>query len=799
MQEAKSSAAHSNKLIQARDLLFIWKLITRNLFILIVVPVGAYVIGYLYSYRLSNIYGAKVQLLLKSNETYDYQDPIYSGLGAYGVYMDVQNQMRIVRSRDLIGEVIDRINIETSYYIVGRLTKTEVFETLPFKCEVEVLNSEVYERPIKIEILDERFYLMSYELGDISIEHKYEFDKKFENPDFRINLLKRYTFDAASVNSIKSYNYGITFHSRDYLIDKYQSRLSIENIEHTSVLDIGITDDLEQRAKVFLDTLTDSYIDYSERVQVEVNQNTLENIEKQIDTVASFIREKENELLSYKDNNSILHLEKEENEFFNQFVTYSATRRNLEQVKSSIIALEEYLNSSKDERALPPYFFIEESDDYLSDAVGKLRSKQISLEIKRTQESEENPNIINLKKEIVMLKHDIRQYLENLKTAIEKQISLTDKYIGDYQNQIKALPKSAQDILNIERELEVNNKMYLFLLEKKTNTLIARAGIIPQVRVIETTQLLGVVEPDKTKIKRLFTLAGLILALLIAFIRKVFFERIENVASLAQVTTLNILGGVPHLSKTEGFTLMDLQPKSSLAESFRTLRTNLSYLGTTDGRAKRILLSSFLPGEGKTFCSTNLSVILSKADKRTIILDFDLHRPKVHKTFKLSNTIGITNYLAKDAAFDDVVQKEVLPYLDVIAAGPIAPNPSELVLRDKVADLIKEAENRYDYVIIDTPPFGLLNDTLELLKYSDVFVIIMNTNYSRTSGIQRIEEMLSKFDTISKGVVLNNIKESRLKYYYSKYTYKYGYSYSYGYRYGYGYGSDYSNYDSSQE
>ena len=134
MQNNKQqTSGPSNKLIEAKDILFVWKMILKNLGFLIGIPLIAYGIGYVYTYRLTNIYGAKAELLLKSNETYDYQDPIYKGLGAYGVYMDVQNQIRILNSRDLIGEVIDKINIETSYFVVGRIKKVEVFETLPFR------------------------------------------------------------------------------------------------------------------------------------------------------------------------------------------------------------------------------------------------------------------------------------------------------------------------------------------------------------------------------------------------------------------------------------------------------------------------------------------------------------------------------------------------------------------------------------------------------------------------------------------------------------------------------------------
>lgn len=787
----------SNKLIEAKDILFIWKMILKNLGFIIAIPLVAYAIGYVYTYRLTNIYGAKAELLLKSNETYDYQDPIYKGLGAYGVYMDVQNQIRILNSRDLIGEVIDKIHIGTSYYVVGRIKKVEVFETLPFKSTVSVLNPQLYEVPIQVTILNKEEYRIAYSVGGGSVEHTYKFDEEITNSDFVLQLDRRYELDDENIKELKESDYEIVFHSRNYLINKYQSSLSIENIEHTSVITLSVNDELANRAVVYLDTLTNTYVDYSKRSQLEVNENTLNNIQKQIDTVSILIQEKERELLLYKDENAILNINKEEDDFFAEYISFTKDKRMLEQKKGSVIALKEYLKSSDDTRVLPPSFYIEENDGYLKEAIGEVRKRQIRYEIDKTQKSEENKTMIQAQKEIAMLNNDILNYLENLLIAFNQQIEIADSFIRDYKNDIRKLPKSAQGVMNIQRELDVNNKMYLFLLEKKTNTLIARAGIIPQVKIIEKTVGTGVVYPNKTKIIRLFILGGFIFAFLIAIVRKLFFEKIENVNDLAEVSEINIAGGIPFVKDMENPLMIESQPKSHVTESFRTIRTNLSFIGEDkqDGKAKKVLLSSFFPGEGKTFCSTNLANLVAKGSKKTLIIDFDLHRPKVHKMYKIQNQKGVSNFIIGKSEFDDILVKDVYPNLDVITAGPIAPNPSELVLRDKVRELIEHAEGIYDFIIVDTPPFGLLNDTLELTKYVDMFLIIMNTRYTRKKGVEHINQMLAKFDGIGKGLVLNGIKESRLQYYYSKYTYKYTYGYNYGYGYGYGstYGSGYTN------
>jgi capsular exopolysaccharide synthesis family protein len=781
----------TNKLVETKDLMFIWKLIQKNIGILIIIPILAYAVGYIYTYRLTDVYGSKVQLLLKSNDTYDYQDPIYKGLGAYGVYMDVQNQMRILQSKDFIKEIIDKIDINTSYYVVGKLKKKEVFQTLPFKAQIEVIDKNLYESPINIEALDKSTYKLNYTINGSETNITYFFDSTLVNEDLKLNLIKRYSFNDENIKTITDSKYEIIQHATPNLINKYRSSMQIENIEHTSILEIRVLDQIQARGKRFLDTLTTVYIDYSKRIQLEVNQNTLENIEKQLDTISKFIAEKEIELLQYKDNHSILNLTKEDNEYFNKYIEYTKTKRELTQKLKSLESLEAYIINLGDEHILPPSFIVLKEDLYLNKVINKIYELQLDLKTKSASFLPDNQNIIKLNKEIQTLKKDVIIYIGNLKEVFKEQIADVDFYINQNKASIKKIPISEQGISNIKRELDVNNKMYLFLLEKKTNTLIARAGIIPQVRIVESASALGVIQPDKNKLIRLFVLGGFVIALLLAVIRKLFFEKIENVNELADATSLTILGGLPQIKEQESKLIVTHKPKAQITESFRTLRTNLSYLGDNEGRAKRVLISSFFPGEGKTFTSSNLAGLIAMGDKKVLIIDFDLHKPKIHKTFDIENTKGVSTFLIDKHNLVEIIHKDLKPNLDVITAGPIPPNPSELILKKKMKELFELVTTKYDYIIIDTPPFGLLNDAIELAKFADVFIVVTNTKIVRRKGIYAIEEILAK-QNISKGIVLNGIRKTRFQYYYSKYTYKY--NYNYGYNYGYGYGDSYSDY-----
>lgn len=786
----------SNSLIEMKDLQFLWRMVKKNIILLISLPILFYAVGYVYTYRLTDIYGAKMQLLLKQQDTYDYQDPIYKGLGAYGAYMDVRNQIRILQSRDIIEEVVDRMDANTSYFIKGRLKKKEVFGTLPFNATADLFNpAGIHENPIDIYVVDEESYRGSYVLNEIEHQFEGKFEEYAVTQDFSLLLSRNYEFHSENIDRVINSDYQIVFHSNDYMIRHFQSALNVENLEYTSILEVGLTDDIGMRAKVFLDTLAAVFVNYSQQSQLEINQNTLENIEKQIAEVQKILIKIEKQLLKYKKDNDIIELTKEEETYFKQYVTFTEDERELNYMLSSVRLLENYIRTSEDERLLPPSFYVLKDDEYLRSQVNEFYNLQLSISDKVYNVSEDHPAVDKMRDELIQKRKDLLTYIKNLKLAIESQINENSKLINRYKKEVQDIPISSQGVDNIRRELDVNNKMYLFLLEKKTNTLIARAGIIPQVQIVEKAVSQGVIGPEKDKLKNLFLLAGIVAGLFFAFIRKIFFERIENASELADLTKFSVIGGIPFVKDVENPVVVEENPKAHVTESFRTLRSNLSFLGKTEieGRATIITISSFFPGEGKTFCSVNLATILARSDKKVIIVDFDMHKPKVHKTLGIPNDKGISNFLSKKMDFKEVVQSNRVENLDIITCGPIPPNPSELILKKEVEDLVKDLSTKYDYVILDTPPFGLLNDSIELSKISDVFITVLNTKFASNRGLKTIENILDKNQDVSVGLVLNGIKQSKLRYYYSKYTYKYSYRYSYGsgYGYGYGYGQNY--------
>jgi capsular exopolysaccharide synthesis family protein len=354
---------------------------------------------------------------------------------------------------------------------------------------------------------------------------------------------------------------------------------------------------------------------------------------------------------------------------------------------------------------------------------------------------------------------------------------------------IQAVPQNQRDVENYQRKVAVNEKLYEFLLEKRANTVIARAGIIPQTKVIEAARSIGIVRPNKTKILYTFLVGGGLISLLLVFVRVLFYDRIDNAEQLRSTTNAPVFGEVIASEKAEeNYVVVDSDPKAAITESFRTIRTNLEYLPATDtGRA--VMVTSYRPNEGKTFCSVNLSAILAKAGKKVLLLELDLHKPKVGTGLGMTSNIGISTILVGKNNIEECVQHTQIENFDVILAGATPPNASELVLSKMLPEIFEFGRHHYDYVMIDTPPVGLITDALLMMRHVDATLFVINTRFANKDHIRNAMDIHTANPAKNFGFILNGVRMKKSKYYYNT-NYGYGYRYAYGYGgYGYGYGS----------
>jgi len=772
-------------IIEVDDLKSFFRIFFKNWYIIFAFILVSGVSSYFYTYKMPDVFAAKTQILLKNDETYDYQAQLYKGLGYYNAYEDNVNQIRVLTSNNIIEKALSKLKLNSSYFIVGRLKTTEVYQSMPFEFDVKQLNIGLYEQPIKFKILNEHKFEITYLKNGLDVVKSFAFNKKIIDADFVLTVKKNANINDQTIISLKDIDYVVKIHNIENLVASFKNALSIENLESTTVLELTLEDQIPSRAVTFLDTLSSVYIDYTAQAQFVINENTLVNIDKQLAGVVEVLKSIEDDLEGFKSNKEILDLPKQEEQYFKELIEYDAKKRTLELWVQSLASLEKYIltiGDSKEDKLLPPSFYIGEGDDYLRTAINELYTLQMSRNSRLFSSTEDNRNISELDQTTDLLKKNILTYIGNSQKGLAQRIQDINKQIGDFTTIIKGIPKTQRDLLSIQRKVDVNEKMYVYLLERRANTIIARAGILPQTSVIETAHSVGVVKPNKRKISYSFLFVGLVLSLLVVFIRMVVFATIESMDELKRLTHLPVLGEII-LSKeaTDDYLIVDKDVKAPITESFRAIRTNLEYFAN-EVNSKAVLVTSYNPGEGKTFCSVNLAAIIAKAGKRVLLIELDLHKPKIQQALKMSSDVGVSTILIGKSSIQSTVMDTQIENLSVILSGPTPPNASELILSKHLKELLDYGRAHFDYVVVDTAPIGLITDALVIMKNVDVSLFVLNTKFAKKQILDVVHD-ISKANKVSNiGLILNGVKRNRSKYYYN-----YGYGYGYGYG-GYGKG-----------
>jgi len=777
-------------IIEAKDLRMVLRIASKNWYIVAVALAISAVLAFLYTYKLPDIYGASTSILLKEKTTYDYQSAVYKDIGYMGSYVDMVNQQRVLTSYDMVSNVLAKLDFEVSYFIAGRFKTSQIHNTRPFTVKMDVFDDRLYERPIDVRIMDLEHYELSYDSRGEVVRREFPIGKTVNDPDMRITLTLAPYVNETNIGTLTTTDHQIVRHNKNALVGKYKSNMEVENSSFTSILKVTVRDEVPERAKMFLDTLAKVYLDYTLQSEITVNEKTLMYIDRQLDEVTAVLDAEEGQLDQYMDERQILDLGREEGLYFRQFTAAQSKIRKYELELKTLDELEEYILNIGDASLLPPAPFMVE-DEFISSSLRKLYSSQMAI---NTKLYDATPSNVTIQEELMtmsLVRDNMFEYLKNLRDAIHSQIVFLQGEMKENEGLIRGLPEDKRGIRNIKRRVGVNEKMYLFLLEKRATTAIARAGIVPTTKVIENSRSLGVVAPDKAKILYTFLLGGALVAAIVVFIRIMFYDRIENADQLKEIIPMPVYGEIIASDKAEeNYVVVDSDPKAAITESFRTVRTNLEYVSGIPGKGKVVLLTSYRPNEGKTFCSVNLSTILAKAGKKVLLLELDLHKPKAGVGLGMSSQTGLSNVLIGKLPWREAVMPTQFENFSVMLAGPTPPNASELVLSKHLEELLTEGRDEYDYILVDTPPVGLITDALLMMKLADITLFVVNTRFANKDHVTNALDALQGGTAKNIGFILNGVRMKKSKYYYNT-NYGYGYRYAYGYGSGYGYGYGY--------
>src|SRR5690606_29093615 len=445
-------------------------------------------------------------------------------------------------------------------------------------------------------------------------------------------------------------------------------------------------------------------------------------IDSQLRDISDSLQRVELQVERFKDQNVITDMNREAYRLYEKLEGLEMQKAQLGIKKNYYDYVDNYIRKGEnlDQVILPTSIGID--DGVLTGLISQMINLQMEYKLATTSDKLENPILLRHRDRIEQIRGDILESILQQRATDKIQEDFYSKQITQLEQQLSYLPVAERRFVSIQRRYSLLENLYVFLMQKKAEADISKASTTSDIIVVNPPMRTGgAITPKEGQNYAVAIFAGLILPLIFFGLQELLNTKVQSRDDIEKITKIPFLGGIGH-KKDPGNLVVQNQPKSSVAESFRSMRSNLNYF--TGSRDKVVfIITSSVSGEGKSFTTINLGTVLAFSGKRTLIIGADMRKPKIFGDFNLHNTTGLSTFLAgMSNSFDEVVQPTGIENLDLVSGGPVPPNPSELLLSTRMDEFIKEALSRYEYVLIDTPPLAIVTDAFVLSKYADQMV-----------------------------------------------------------------------------
>ena len=696
----------------------------------------------------------------------------------------------VFKSRSHNELVVDKLQFYIDYLEQGKYNLLDVYGLTPFTVEIDKEKSQLANELIKIKFISANEYELSVTFLNGKASVVYYLDNSYKNisvptGDFvkifkvgkTVSLpflhwkLKMKTDPGFYIGK----EYFIRFNDFDATVSDYKDIDIDSDDKGGSLITLGMVSSNKARMVDYLNATVNTLIKKQLEDKNRFATNTIRFIDSTLVAMESQLKETEGELKSFRQNKNIFDIEAEGSTFSDKFAEYDVVKEETLRKITYYNSLKSYLNKTVDYSKLPAPTVAGIEDPNIVLNVSKL----IVLSSKRSEmmyavKSEQLLQDFDVQMEAV--KNVLLENISNSKSRLENDLSSINKKISQIENTVKRLPDDQQELIKIKRKYDLNEKVYSAFLQKRSEADIVKAANLSDIHFIDPAKEVSAsVLSQKTSVNYILALfLGILVPLIV--ILAIFFlnNTILNAEDIHRLTTVPLIGIVGVNTEESDLTVFD-KPKSAMSESFRGIRSSLQFLykEQEDDGSKVLVLTSSISGEGKTFCSVNIATVFALSQKKTIIVGLDLRKPKLYKVFDKTTEFGVVNYLINQKKIDEIIIPTKVPYLDIIFSGPIPPNPSELILNERLDELIEELKTRYDYIILDTPPVGLVSDAMEISQFADVTLYIVRQNYTKKEMVSFLNNRIKRGELKNASIVLNGFENKA----------KYGSSYGY---YGYG-------------
>ena len=695
---------------------------------------------------------------------------------------EVVNEIAILKSYAMARKTIEALDFDITYVGVGRreIAESKYYHNNPFTVIPDSGHVQRTGYRVDVKILSNTHYLL--EINDsYNIKKELQFGEKFTNDDFSFRIV-RTDPENFMFNPDASNKYYFYFNDINSLAKQYRGKLNVEtNDERGSVLTLRINGFVPEKMAAYLNKLSQMYIQSDLAEKNRQAQNTLEFIDDQLKVIVDSLNKAEYQLQKFRSDNQIFDLGQKGSLLMQDLNQLQKRKMEIELNNRYYEYIENYLASKTSSEPIVNPTSLNITNPSLESLVKEYNEKLSLLNRFRLYANEGTSNITMLKQELELLKTSLKEQVRTGKNLNEINKQKLNQEIAVIEKEINRLPQNERSLVNIEREYKLNNELYTFLLEKRAEAGITKASNVSKNKVLDRAIAQNAQQqtPKRSQNYLIALVLGLGIPGGIILLFEFFNNKIEDKKDIERNTNLSIIGTIGHNDMHSDIPVY-LDPKSSLAESFRTLRTNLQFI-LREKDQKVVMITSTVSGEGKTFAAVNLATILAMANKKVLLMGLDLRKPTLHRIFDIPNQVGLSTYLIGQTAYEKVIKNTYIDNLYLAPSGPVPPNPAELIETERMEAFFKEAQQAFDYIIIDTPPVALVTDAILISQYANANIFMIRQKYSSKHVFDLMNSAQVKQKMQHVNILVNDLKIPKY------YGYSYGYAYGYGYGYGYGY------------
>lgn len=675
--------------------------------------------------------------------------------------VNLQSEKFIIQSRDLLLNAIRGLDYKVSFYLSGRIRSYELYPNKPFQVDILNFESKDFSQDlITFKPVNEQTFTLIW--NSKGREKQQDFPYHTPIRIGKVDFIIRYP---GQINSNISYQF--RFNTPETLLTRVRNGLRTnETLKNSNIVTIQQTDSNPQFAADALNAVMNEYLNYDRNQKTQSATQMIHFINDQQQYLSSAVKGSESSLEKYKQNSGILDVGSSAGLALSKVSELESQRSLLKIQLMAIDQLKKQINDDKTNVSLN--FNLEGAVDPL---LGILINNMNDLlanrnTVLKTYHSTSQA-VADINNQISQVKAAALQNISASSQRIQKNMDYLNAQLSQVNQQVSALPAAEKNMISLRRDFEINEKVYSFLSEKKLEAQINRSAILPGATIIEQAQVNKVpISPDGREIYRTSAIFGMLAGVGIILFIRIFNPYIYDKESVEQATTVPIIGVIrkfpEKIDENNAQILALSRPRSIFAESVRSVRTNLNFLAS-EKKSKVICITSEVAGEGKSFVALNLSSTLALINKKVILIGADLRRPKLHHAFGLSNAVGLSNYLVHQSTVEDIIQHTAYENLDFISSGPIPPNPAELLHYELIADLLTQLRTRYEIIMIDTAPIGLVSDSIPLICQSDINLFIIRYGKSKHSAATIPQSLAYEYGLNNMSIVLNAFEENLLQ------------------------------------